>query len=37
MVDFWKNFEDTGSVENYLTYKATEAEEELDNYYDDEE
>ncbi len=35
MLDFWKNFEDTGSVENYLTYKSNESEDSTDDYDDE--
>ncbi len=27
MTDFWKTFIDTGSIENYLTYKSSETED----------
>ncbi len=27
MIDFWKTFTDTGSIENYLNYKSSEEED----------
>ncbi len=35
MADYWKDFEDTGSIENYLAYKEQEQNEQTEKKEED--